>query len=425
MLGSCLIDRAAILLASELLRPGDFFRDAHRLIFEAMLRLAGNAVPADIVTLADELERAGTLAPVGGVAYVHSLATVVPTAIHLEHYANIVRRTSLKRQLISVAGRIGSMAYNDTTEPGEDLVDSLRLLHDVGNDSSRVRGGLWREYDEAADVIHVKPIPSQHRRWNWYIGGGYRAGVTYVVLAPPGSLKTAWLIDQAVHLVTDADVGVMYITNELPIRTMRMRFQAYWAEVPYTRVQRGELTTMDMGVESSEQARYEAAKVILDGRPLWMLEDVPTVEDIALEVVRARQQAKAIGFEGPRVLIVDYIQRLEAGRRRRDRRDQEISEAMDRLQKLAKREQMVLWVASSLATSDWKPDSDPATWAGKETGDIKGFTSVMLALQRDKSAEKTAVGDLVINAHITKNTLGEEGRLTFRINPAGMRWRVG
>ncbi|MBV9121278.1 MAG: replicative DNA helicase, partial [Chloroflexi bacterium] len=116
VIGSLLLDRDALVKISGFLHPDDFFRDSHRLVYEAMLELYRRDEPVDIVTVADELERRDRLQPSGGLGYLHSLATVVPTAIHVEYYAQIVQRTSLKRRLIAVGGRIASIGYDDWLE---------------------------------------------------------------------------------------------------------------------------------------------------------------------------------------------------------------------------------------------------------------------------------------------------------------------
>src|SRR5712692_10480494 len=128
VIGSLLLDRDALVKISGWLQSDDFFRDSHRFVYEAMLELDSANEPLDIVTVTDELERKGLLVSVGGVAYIHSLATVVPTAIHVEYYGRIVQRTSLKRRLISVAGRIASIGYDDDLEVDEAFNQSEELL---------------------------------------------------------------------------------------------------------------------------------------------------------------------------------------------------------------------------------------------------------------------------------------------------------
>ena len=109
-LGSLLIDPDVIALVADLLRPGDFYRDAHRTVYEAILHLHKQHRPADFITLCDELELRGLFADVGGASYLTSLVNLVPTSANAEHYARIVLRTSVLRQLIHAAGRIAAMA---------------------------------------------------------------------------------------------------------------------------------------------------------------------------------------------------------------------------------------------------------------------------------------------------------------------------
>jgi hypothetical protein len=118
VLGSILIEPNTIVVAKETLKPGDFFRDAHRAIYGAMLDLWARGVPSDIITVTDELGRHGRLDDAGGVSYVGSLTMQVPTASNIEYYARIVWRTAVMRRVIETAGKMAAIAYN---EPEADI----------------------------------------------------------------------------------------------------------------------------------------------------------------------------------------------------------------------------------------------------------------------------------------------------------------
>ncbi|MCL5958589.1 MAG: replicative DNA helicase, partial [Chloroflexi bacterium] len=112
-LGCLLIDRDAIIKVASFLQPGDFFSERNGLLYRVRLDLYDHQQPGDFVTICDELERRGQLEAVGGAAYVSSLVSAVPTAVHIEHYARIVERTAIMRRLISAAGQIAALGYED------------------------------------------------------------------------------------------------------------------------------------------------------------------------------------------------------------------------------------------------------------------------------------------------------------------------
>src|SRR5215469_11501671 len=149
VLGSLLIDPDAIIQISEYLRPDDFYRDSHRVIFEAVLELYEAGDPTDLITLTDELARRGKLDEVGGVSYVSSLANQVPTSANVEYYAHIVERTAILRRLIHAAGQIAAVAYNEP-DAGTALEQAEKLIFNVSQrfshtDFDHIRDTL-REY---------------------------------------------------------------------------------------------------------------------------------------------------------------------------------------------------------------------------------------------------------------------------------------
>ena len=119
MLGSILIDRDAIIEVADFLKPEDFYRQAHGRIYAAMLDLSERREPIDVVTVAEALERTGDLEAIGGRAYLGTLSNQTPTAVHAAQYARIVERKAVLRNLISAAGKIAGIGYEDPAEVQE------------------------------------------------------------------------------------------------------------------------------------------------------------------------------------------------------------------------------------------------------------------------------------------------------------------
>src|SRR3989337_3429713 len=133
VLGSMLLDRDAIARVVELIRAEDFYREAHRRIYEAITDLFERGEPVDLITVTDRLRDKGQLDDVGGAAYVTSLLNSVPTAANVEYYARIVLQKSLLRQLISAGTQIAHMGYEAAQEV-ELLVDQAeKLVFSIAN----------------------------------------------------------------------------------------------------------------------------------------------------------------------------------------------------------------------------------------------------------------------------------------------------
>src|SRR5690348_14379663 len=134
VLGSIIIDPEAIVQVSDFLRPEDFYRDAHRTIYEVILHLYQSSEPADFITICDELERRGRLEDVGGASYITSLINQVPTSGNVEYYGHIVERTATLRRLIHAAGQIAAVAYEEgdadvALDKAEQLIFGISQRH--------------------------------------------------------------------------------------------------------------------------------------------------------------------------------------------------------------------------------------------------------------------------------------------------------
>jgi replicative DNA helicase len=159
VLGSLLIDPDATVQVADFLKPDDFYREAHRAIYQAMIDLYENRAPADLITLTDELARRGKLEDIGGLSYVSSLANQVPTSANVEYYARIVERTAILRRLIHAAGQIAAVAYNEP-EATVALDQAEKLIFNVSQRSMRadlepIRDTL-REYMDKLDQLHER-----------------------------------------------------------------------------------------------------------------------------------------------------------------------------------------------------------------------------------------------------------------------------
>jgi len=133
VLGSLLIDPDAVIKIATFLQPEDFYRETHQMIYAAILGLHERRLPADYVTLVDDLTRLDQLEVVGGASYLISLINNVPTSIHVEHYAHIVERSAVMRRLISAAGQIASLAYRDQGEIDEVIDQAEQILFEVSH----------------------------------------------------------------------------------------------------------------------------------------------------------------------------------------------------------------------------------------------------------------------------------------------------
>jgi replicative DNA helicase len=168
-LGSLLIDPEALDEVRDWLAPDDFWREAHRAIYQAMIDLFANRQPADLITLSDELARRGKLEDIGGLSYIGSLANQVPTSGNLTHYARIVDRTARNRRLIKAVGQIAAIAYND---PEAEVAETAAMNHLFEVTSRKSRSGFV-DFGQVLDETYQDTL----RRMEAEIGAGIQSGI--------------------------------------------------------------------------------------------------------------------------------------------------------------------------------------------------------------------------------------------------------
>src|SRR5437764_2846598 len=159
VLGIIIIDPEAIVQVADFLHSDDFYRDAHRTIYEVILQLYEEHEPADFITICDELERRNKLEEVGGASYITSLINQVPTSGNVEYYARIVERTAILLRLIHAAGQIAAIAYQETDadialEKAEQLIFDISQRH-VLPDVDAIRDVL-AEYMKKLEQLHER-----------------------------------------------------------------------------------------------------------------------------------------------------------------------------------------------------------------------------------------------------------------------------
>lgn len=199
VLGSLIIDPEALSAIVDTLRPDDFYRDAHRLLYEAILSLYRRHQPADFVTLVDALERSDHLDAVGGTSYITSLINAVPTSGNIVYYGRIVERTGVLRRLIHASGEIAALAYEasdesaDTAlEQAEELLFSVRQSHTLGQTKSPLLRDALGTFMEHLDHLHqqrgtLSGVPTGFSDLDRLLGGFQRSDL--LILGAPCSRK--------------------------------------------------------------------------------------------------------------------------------------------------------------------------------------------------------------------------------------------
>jgi replicative DNA helicase len=411
VLGAILIDRDTINEIAEFLRPEDFYRQAHGMIFRAMLDLFERRDPVDIVTVAEALERSANLDAAGGRAYLSTLSNQTPTAVHAVQYARIVERKAVLRNLIGAAGRIAGIGYEDPAEIQEAIDRAESELFSVSN--RRVTAGfallkdlLHTAYDRL-DYLHAHRGEISGVRTGFAdldsLTTGLQKSDLVIVAARPSVGKTSFALNIAEHAAVRDGRSVGLFSLEMSKEQLVLRLLSSVANIDSQRLRTGFLEELDF-------ARIAPAMNDLSEAPLY-IDDTPNISAMELRTKARRLQAEA----GLDLVIVDYLQLMQATTTTRDaNRVQEVSEISRGLKALARELNVPVIALSQLSRQpEMRESKEPRLSDLRESGAIEQDADLVVFLWRDKerAQEDGETDGEVVNVKLAKHRNGPTGEI--------------
>ncbi len=411
VLGAILIQNDTYNVAAQVVRPEDFYRDAHRRIFARIIALAERGQAVDFVTLKEELGRAGELDTVGGPAYIASLVDGVPRATNVEHYATIVKEKAVLRNLIAAANTILSDAY----EADQDAVEILdRAEHSIFQIAEgRIRSGFISLYDIAETA--AESIQKAHEEKKLITGvptgfndldnltSGFQRGDLVIVASRPSMGKTSLALNIAQHVGTKTDRTVGIFSLEMSREQLFLRMLSSEAQIDGHALRTGFLRTDDWGRLTEALGVLGQAKIFIDDSP-------------AIGVLEMRAKARRLAAEHRlHLLVVDYIQLMQ-GRGRFDNRTQELGAISRALKGLAKELNVPVVALSQLSRApESRSDHRPQLSDLRESGALEQDADVVILIYREDRYNPDADNENVAEIIVAKQRNGptDTVRLAF------------
>ncbi len=393
VLGAMFIDPQAAIRASELLRVDDFYREAHRRVFEAALAVRERREPIDLITMTEELRRRSWLEAVGGITYLSQLAAFVPTAAHTEHYARIVQQKALLRALILSSIAVQEMAYAGTEEVTALLDRAEQAVFAV------TQRGARREHHVLKDVLDrsLNHIEDLYRRDTDLTGvdtgfadlnrltSGLQPSDFIVIAGRPGQGKTALALCLARHAALECDLPTLVFSLEMSAEQLCLRLLAAQSQVDGTRLRTGRLGRDDWDRLSEAAGRLGSAPLLLDDTP-------------ALTLMELRGRARRLRAE-QRVglIVVDYLQLITVPGRH-ENRQQEISEISRSLKALARELEVPVVTCSQLSRAVERrgEGSRPQLSDLRESGAIEQDADLVAFIHFDARKENRDIADFIL-----------------------------
>jgi replicative DNA helicase len=382
VLGAVLIDRDAIIEVADIVRPADFYRQAHGTIYGAMLGLWERREPIDIVTVAEALERDGDLEAVGGRAYLSSLSEQTPTAVFAAQYARIVERKAVLRNLIAAAGRIAGIGYEDSPEVQEAIDRAEAELYAVSE--RRLAAGfsplkeLLHEAFDRLDYLHTHRGEISGVRTGFpdldALTTGLQPSDLVILAARPSVGKTSLALNIAEHAAIGnsptRSVGIFSLEMSKEQLVLRLLCSATGFNLHHVR--RGKL-------RSEDWPRLTRACDQLSRTPIY-LDDTPGMTVLEMKSkARRLQQQHGIGL-----VIIDYMQ-LMTGSSRAESRQQEISQISRSLKGMAKDLDVPVLALSQLSRAvEARSDHKPMLSDLRESGSIEQDADVVMFIFREE-----------------------------------------
>ena len=333
VLGAIMIEREAIVTVVDFLRPEHFYLEKHQAIFRACLHLFETMQPIDILTVGEQLKKAGESALAGGSYYLVEISSRVASAANLEYHARIVQQKYISRAVIEAASRAITAGYDEST----DCFDLLeRVESDLFKISTGTATGLPQGAGSLAAQTVAEAINARSTGTNLTgittgfsmldkLTGGWQKTDLVIVAARPGMGKTAWALATALS-TAKAGNKVLVFSLEMSARQLMQRLISSEASIDTMRLRSGRITDTD-------QSNMERSAQTISELPIW-IDDAPglTITDLR---GRARRHKMKYGLD---LLVVDYLQLLNgsADERKRGNREQEISSIARGLKSLAK-----------------------------------------------------------------------------------------
>jgi replicative DNA helicase len=380
VLGAILINNTVFNQAAEVIDAQDFFRDAHRRLFDTMVSLTDRSEPVDLVTLTDELAKSGELDDVGGPAYISSLTDGVPRSTNVEYYAKIVKEKSTLRRLIQSANEILAQSY-DAERDADDLLDEAeRSIFQIAE--HRLRSGFVKVgdlVDSGYQIIEqlqqqrglITGVPSGFVDLD-EMTSGFQKSDLVIVAARPSMGKTSLVLNMAMNAGIQGGKTIGIFSLEMSKEQLFLRMLTSEARVDAHRFRGGFLGEQDYARLVEAFGRLHEARVYIDDTP-------------GLGILEMRAKARRLKLEhGLDLLVVDYLQLMQ-GRGRFENRQQELASISRSMKILAKELEIPIVALSQLSRApEGRTDHRPQLSDLRESGALEQDADIVLFIFREE-----------------------------------------
>ena len=415
VLGGAFLDKEAWDKVVERVREEDFYRKDHRIIFRAISKLSNEGQPCDIVTVTEWLESHQLLDEAGGMSSIASLAENTPSAMNIKSYADIIRKRSILRQLISATSNINDTVFNPQGRSSEQILElAEQLVFDIAEQEERSNQSYQNISAFTQPVMNRiqelkesdSPITGIATGFSDldYKTGGFQRSDLVIIAGRPSMGKTALAVNIAENTAIKAKLSVAIFSMEMPAEQLTMRMMSSLASLDQHKVRTGDLDGEDFTQLHSTVNLLSDTKMFIDDTP-------------ALTPAELRAKCRRISREhGLDLVVVDYLQLMQVAGTAENRAT-EISEISRSLKAMAKELNIPVVALSQLNRSvESRQDKRPVMSDLRESGSIEQDADVIIFIYRDEVYDQDSVDKGMAEIILSKQRNGPIGKvkLAFR-----------
>lgn len=412
VLGSILLKAELLGTVLELLKPIDFYKDNHRIIYEAMLDLFDRNEPQDLLTVSNLLTNTNKLDSIGGPAYLASLTSIVPVTANIGSYAKIIREKSILRRLITVNTDIASRCYEEQHDIDILVDEAEQAIFDIAGSKgeqhfTHLKSIVPKAFATVEQLYKRKElitgVPTGYSEID-KMTAGLQPSDLIILAARPSMGKTSFAMNIAQHAALVEKTGVAVFSLEMSKEQLVMRLLSSVGRIDSQRIRTGKLRSEDWPKLTRAVGMLSEAPVFIDDTP-------------AISVLEMRAKVRRLASQHEiGLIVVDYLQLMRG--RSNENRTQEISDISRSLKALAKEHQVPVIALSQLNRGlESRTDKRPMMADLRESGAIEQDADVICFIYRDEVYNKAednpekGVAEIIIGKQ--RNGPTGTARLTF------------
>ena len=396
VIGSMIMDRDAIVMASEILDSSDFYDQQKGILFDTMLELNNEGKPVDLVTLQDRLKEKDVPAQLCSLEFIRNIVSSVPTSANVKYYAQIVREKAVLRRLIKVTEEIASDCYLDKEKLDVILEKTEKQVFDIAQN----RGS--KEFTDIKEIVlrSINSIEAASKNKGSVTGiatgfydldyktAGLQPSDLILIAARPSMGKTAFALNIAEYVALRSNITTAIFSLEMSQDQLVKRLISMNSRVDSQNIRTGNLSADEWA------SLMESARII--GNSNLVIDDTS-----AITVGELRSKCRKLKLEkNLGLVIIDYLQ-LMSGSKRTESRQQEISEISRALKSLAREVNVPIIALSQLSRAvEQRPDKRPMLSDLRESGAIEQDADVVMFIYRDEyynmDTQEPGVSEIII-----------------------------